>query len=328
MTQMTGWEIDDRAGDLLRAGDTTSLTAFCTAYGPLAALSADGATFAVLRRYHPSLNCSPDDETNPSDDFSMRIGLYTATMQTFFFVPKHLTYISLALTAAAQPSQPVPDYVIETAEFGTTRTNNHELRTRMAPDYTPVSDTVMREAFASFTNARPAPITRIPITSTSITLPTVGTLHRSDFDDWFSMTRDVPLLGKAMPITVADFHPDDPAQARRLGLFDTALSSFLTLTSADRATASRRVLQNCHEYIDAVGEDEWNAAMAAISNPEEIWTFVYPRDVSVAYDDDTRRVYVSIACECEWEQEHGLQLVYRDGSTLTRVSAQDGHYAD
>ena len=32
-----------------------------------------------------------------------------------------------------------------------------------------------------------------------------------------------------------------------------------------------------------------------------------------------------MACECEWEQEHGLQLVFRQGKKLTRVSDQDGH---
>jgi len=34
---------------------------------------------------------------------------------------------------------------------------------------------------------------------------------------------------------------------------------------------------------------------------------------------------VQITAECEWEPEHGLQIVYRDGSELKRVSQQDGH---
>ena len=36
-------------------------------------------------------------------------------------------------------------------------------------------------------------------------------------------------------------------------------------------------------------------------------------------------VYVQVACECAWESEHGLQLVFRQGATLSRVSDQDGH---
>jgi len=32
-----------------------------------------------------------------------------------------------------------------------------------------------------------------------------------------------------------------------------------------------------------------------------------------------------IAAECDWEREHGLQIIYRHGCELSRVSAQDGH---
>ncbi len=36
-------------------------------------------------------------------------------------------------------------------------------------------------------------------------------------------------------------------------------------------------------------------------------------------------MYVQIAADCDWEPEHGLQLVYRGGNELVRVSEQDGH---
>ena len=28
---------------------------------------------------------------------------------------------------------------------------------------------------------------------------------------------------------------------------------------------------------------------------------------------------------CTWDQEHGLQIIYRRGAELSRVSQQDGH---
>jgi len=34
---------------------------------------------------------------------------------------------------------------------------------------------------------------------------------------------------------------------------------------------------------------------------------------------------VKICAECTWEPEHGLQIVYREGSVLSRVSDQDRH---
>jgi hypothetical protein len=30
-----------------------------------------------------------------------------------------------------------------------------------------------------------------------------------------------------------------------------------------------------------------------------------------------------ISCECDREEEHGLQLVFKDGATLTRASGHD-----
>lgn len=34
---------------------------------------------------------------------------------------------------------------------------------------------------------------------------------------------------------------------------------------------------------------------------------------------------MQIAAECDWEPEHGLLIVYRNGNELSRVSDQDGH---
>jgi hypothetical protein len=38
-----------------------------------------------------------------------------------------------------------------------------------------------------------------------------------------------------------------------------------------------------------------------------------------------RRVYVSLKCECDWEPEHRLQIVSRDGRTVSKVGRYDGH---
>lgn len=35
-------------------------------------------------------------------------------------------------------------------------------------------------------------------------------------------------------------------------------------------------------------------------------------------------LHVVLGCECAWEPEHGLQLVFRDGRRLTRISQFDG----
>jgi hypothetical protein len=32
-----------------------------------------------------------------------------------------------------------------------------------------------------------------------------------------------------------------------------------------------------------------------------------------------------LECECDWEPEHGLQIVFRDGREVTKVGPYDGH---
>lgn len=36
-------------------------------------------------------------------------------------------------------------------------------------------------------------------------------------------------------------------------------------------------------------------------------------------------IYFSLECNCDGEPEHGLQLVIRDGLTVSKVGSFDGH---
>jgi len=112
-------------------------------------------------------------------------------------------------------------------------------------------------------------------------------------------------------VTVDDDSPD---------LF-AAIEQFLGLADRDRLAASDRVCENYRTFLDVADIEPLDVA-----TPSEIWRFVTPTEVRV--DRRSRRdeaIYVTVACECEWEPEHGLQLVFRRGSVLSRVSEQDGH---
>jgi hypothetical protein len=41
--------------------------------------------------------------------------------------------------------------------------------------------------------------------------------------------------------------------------------------------------------------------------------------------DAEHGVYLSLTCKCDWEPEHGLQLVLRDGRAITKIGEYDGH---
>ena len=323
---MTGWEIDATAVDAILNDDQQALLAFIDGYGPLAAYEDERKTLAVIRRYHPTLNCDPDDETyKTGDDFSVRLALYASTSTMYAVLPKSLTYERLEIAPNLQAGAFAVDFIITTMECGPITTNAFELTSVLAPNYVPLPENAMREAFSKLENARFIPKPRIEITSTSITLQSVGRLDRSDFEDWWRAVVDVPMLENPLPVTVTDFNPQDPAQHAHAALFDAAIAAFLRFDARERAASGLKILANCHAYIEAIGEEDWNRAMAQCRDPIAIWQFVQPKDLYVQYHEETASAYVTLACECAWEEEHGLQLVYRDGMTLTRVSEQDGH---
>ncbi len=321
---LSGWELHGRALDLLQSGEVAPIEAFVQQFGPLAAYSPDFHAFAVLRRFHPSLNCAPDDAINSSEDFSIRIGYYTSMMETFFHLPKDLTYLSLRLVRPDAGSLLVPDFLIETAQYGATLTNISELMSTLAPDYKPLAPDEMHAAFAQLVNARPKPVKRIAITSTHIELAAIGALAQSEFEDWWSATVHVPVAEKLLPVTIVDFNPQDPAQDDRLASFNSAVEAFLSLGATERRAAGERAIENKDAFFEAVGDDGFDETMVACRDANTIWAFIYPRTAYVCYGSKTGRAYVSLACDCEWEQEHGLKFVYRDGRELTQVCEQDG----
>lgn len=109
----------------------------------------------------------------------------------------------------------------------------------------------------------------------------------------------------------------DPARAELL------LQAFATLTSADRLADSRHVHAYCKAFIAAtdLAED-----MTAPENPKDIWRHVQPTSISVTTGEGLDpHAYVIVCANCDWETEHGLQMVWRGGTELVRVSGIDLH---
>ena len=163
-----------------------------------------------------------------------------------------------------------------------------------------------------------------------ITSQVIGQLEQdAKFKDWWkSKPVEIPFFdNKALTITFMDFTPGKDTAF--LPEADQALTNFFKLHSADRNSISALAYSNCMDFLDAVGFDETDQPFSEIKDKNEIWKLIHPSEIYV-----TRRpykeqdIYVQIACECDWEQEHGLQLVFRQGKKLTRISAQDGHLTE
>ena len=66
-----------------------------------------------------------------------------------------------------------------------------------------------------------------------------------------------------------------------------------------------------------------------LEKPGDVWKYVEIGDrVCVEQQADGPAEdgwYLSINCNCDWEEEHGLLLVFRDGTVVSRVGPSDGH---
>ncbi|MEO6136138.1 MAG: hypothetical protein ABIP35_13360 [Ginsengibacter sp.] len=103
---------------------------------------------------------------------------------------------------------------------------------------------------------------------------------------------------------------------------DKVLENFIGLNSTDRTENSEIV----HHYYSDTLKYGYTKPLD-ITAPKDIWNFVTPTEIIIHWDEDGE-FYLCVSCDCEWEEEHGLQLVFKGGQTLTRASGHDGHFTD
>jgi len=163
-----------------------------------------------------------------------------------------------------------------------------------------------------------------------ITSGVLGTLYQDkQFAYWWHCDGiSIPFFdGMKMPVLFMDF--DLAKDSDFILEAENALTNFLQLNSADRFNISSLLFTNCMDFLREVGSEETDAALWEMKHPDEVWKFAHFSQITL-----TRRpykekdMYLVITGNCDWEQEHGIQLVFRQGKKLTRVSSQDGHITE
>lgn len=125
----------------------------------------------------------------------------------------------------------------------------------------------------------------------------------------------VDALGKAVRIEV-DAEESDVSDA-----LVACVGSFLGLAPDVLDEASEAVFAYYEDTVAAGGAGD---AVPEVAGAHEVWEHVtWPDEVFVQESDGSW--WVSAECECTWEPEHGLLVVLRDGSRITRVGPYDGH---
>ncbi len=166
--------------------------------------------------------------------------------------------------------------------------------------------------------------------SQEISSKVIGQLKQnSQFSDWWeSVEIKVPLFDDTkLKVSFIDFEPENDSEF--IEEADHALAVFLKLSVRDRNSISELAYKNCMDFLEMVEFDEADDPLRQIQDHNDIWKFIYPKDIYVSRRHrNDKDIYVVVSCECEWEREHGLQFVFRQGKKLTRISDIDGHLTD
>lgn len=151
-------------------------------------------------------------------------------------------------------------------------------------------------------------------------LPGIGELTVNDDGLPATPALHVTLLGKEVPFTIFDY---DPQQTDKIV---ECIENFRTLP----AEALHQATNAAFAYYQDVYQDildeytmEW---LPIIKEPAKVWDHIqldqHPGIHSGGSGDDAW--YVVFECECDWEPEHGLTMIFRSGTEIIKVGPYDG----
>jgi hypothetical protein len=153
-------------------------------------------------------------------------------------------------------------------------------------------------------------------------IPNIGEFTKHNkFDSLYSNAMPVRVLGGHICQIVLDGYEKDPDKED----FHVAITNFLSI--------DRSILENAEQYIFQYYQDVNNCwqpedpEFIAVASPQEVWKHIqFGNEIIVTrreYGD--RGIYISLHCECDWEQEHGLEIIFKNGLKVSKIGACNNH---
>ena len=109
-------------------------------------------------------------------------------------------------------------------------------------------------------------------------------------------------------------------------LFDAnqTVINFLRKNAGDRLRDSDFVYKIYRRIKDYYDSQSYDVVHLNLDDKTEIWKYIHPCEIYVCRGGkEDRNMYLQVHCECDWEEEHGLQLVFKNGLELTKASGID-----
>ncbi|WP_371861448.1 DUF6985 domain-containing protein [Pseudoduganella umbonata] len=161
-------------------------------------------------------------------------------------------------------------------------------------------------------------------TESTLLIPPVGAVEpHPDVSEWLISQ---PKVLQCLPGHAVQFVFDGYDDAHKAE-YHGALQNLLDLDKSALTAVEPYLTQYCNEMLDLY--DGGSRPNVHLEQPSDIWHYVrFRSELHVsrrACGDDEDGIYFSLGCGCDWEPEHGLDLVLRDGLAFTKVGLYDVH---
>lgn len=143
--------------------------------------------------------------------------------------------------------------------------------------------------------------------------------------DWLcSEPLPVRMLDGAICEIALEGYQDDPHPQD----FHAAIAAFLS-NGPDVLRAAQAPIFQYYRDVNR-RQDPSDEDFVAIASADDVWRHIqFGFEPMVERGDpDERDVYISITCNCDWEREHGLQIVLRNGESVCKIGPYDGHLSN
>jgi hypothetical protein len=150
-------------------------------------------------------------------------------------------------------------------------------------------------------------------------IPLLGEVTKDTEYDWYySEPIPAPVLGGQACRIVIQGYDEDPKKDD----FHAAIANFLSIDPSVLKAAETHIFDYYQECREACAEE-----LVEIGSPSDVWRHVDLADEAMvsrrAHGD--QGIYISLDCHCDWEEEHGLQIVFKNGQKVNKVGQYDGH---
>ncbi len=153
-------------------------------------------------------------------------------------------------------------------------------------------------------------------------IPVIGTVTKDEsLGLYYSEPIPVQVLGGQMCRFILEDYDDDANKDD----FHVAIKNFLSIDESVLHEAEPHIFQyyqDCNADWDADDEE-----FLTIESPADVWEHIQFGDkpMITRRDYGDKGIYISLECECDWEEEHGLQIVFKNGLTINKIGQFDSH---